>query len=85
MVVSRVSRVNYAVKKNSAYREGTHDPDDKYWDDAELNWKARNQMDWYLRRVRGSAIQLYIFACSLVSGRHCLHERSSTLPLPQTL
>lgn len=51
MIVKRVSRYSYGIAATDEYIEGQHDVMDRAWDPVEGMFVARNQMDWYLRRV----------------------------------
>ncbi|OLN95475.1 Heat shock 70 kDa protein 12B [Colletotrichum chlorophyti] len=49
-VTSTVSRASYGIKFRDKYDETKHLREDKQWDDDEGCWRAKNQMEWYLRR-----------------------------------
>ncbi|KAI1308319.1 actin-like ATPase domain-containing protein [Xylaria venustula] len=49
-VVSTIARRNLGVASNSIFEDGVHDKRDKYLDVSEGVWRARNQMNWYLRK-----------------------------------
>ncbi len=51
-VTSTVSRLSFGIGFRAIFEEGNHLDVDKEWDDDECVWKAANQMDWYLKRVR---------------------------------
>jgi len=50
-VSSRISRLNYGTTYNANFKEGIHDKLDKIWDRKELVFDAKDQLDWYLKRV----------------------------------
>jgi hypothetical protein len=50
-VTSTVSRLSLGISHTEPFIEGTHLVSDKQWDSDECEWKAINQMDWYLKRV----------------------------------
>ena len=54
LVVSRVSRINYGILFTAPFDEEKHDERDRVWDEDELRWRANNQMDWYLKKVKYS-------------------------------
>lgn len=49
-VTSTVSRSNIGVKSDAKFDSGKHNKSDKYWDSQEGLYKARNQMDWYVKK-----------------------------------
>ncbi|KAI1170296.1 actin-like ATPase domain-containing protein [Nemania sp. FL0916] len=49
-VVSTIARRNLGVSSNKIFVEGVHNAKDKYWDEDEGIWRARLQMNWYLRK-----------------------------------
>lgn len=53
-VASTVARKSLGVKVDVSYKKGVHKRRDKYWDDDEGRWKARDQMQWYLIKVGGA-------------------------------
>jgi hypothetical protein len=50
-IVSRISRANYGLLSNKTYVEGYHDTRDRYYCKKECIYMAREQCDWFLRRV----------------------------------
>lgn len=50
-VTSTVSRLSLGLSYKAPFKEKVHDPADKEWDSHECEWKARNQMDWFLKKV----------------------------------
>ncbi|KAH9226360.1 hypothetical protein K456DRAFT_1754919 [Colletotrichum gloeosporioides 23] len=53
-VTSTVSRYSYGIKYVTGYNKAQHLPVDKMWDEHENQWRARNQIKWYLKR--GAAV-----------------------------
>ncbi|KAI0970582.1 hypothetical protein F4678DRAFT_479977 [Xylaria arbuscula] len=51
-ITSTVSRASYGIEYNTVYNPLVHLEEDKIWDDNEEDWKATNQMKWYLRRAQ---------------------------------
>ncbi|KAI0521984.1 actin-like ATPase domain-containing protein [Xylaria bambusicola] len=49
-VVSTIARRNLGISSNSAFITGVHDPRDRIWDGDEAIWRAKGQMQWYLRK-----------------------------------
>ncbi|KAJ0357859.1 hypothetical protein COL154_009698 [Colletotrichum chrysophilum] len=49
-ITSRISRRSYGIMHSTPFKFGVHDPKDKYWCTSEHNWKARNQMKWFLEQ-----------------------------------
>ncbi|KAH8164516.1 hypothetical protein CIB48_g3748 [Xylaria polymorpha] len=49
-VQSRIARLNYGWTYDPTFKEGVHDPQDKYWDDTQREWRAADQMQWVVRR-----------------------------------
>ena len=43
--------MSYGIKYSTPFIEGRHDARDKVWDKRELEYKAANQMDWFLEEV----------------------------------
>lgn len=50
-VVSTIARLSLGVAFAPLFVEGKHRPEDRYRDELEGVWRARNQMEWYLRKV----------------------------------
>ena len=50
-IASRVARMSYGVRYKCTFIEGIHDACDKVWDMKELEYKADNQMRWFLEEV----------------------------------
>jgi hypothetical protein len=46
--------MNYGVKFDTAFKDGIHDLRDKKYDSTRGRYYARDQMKWYLRKVRRS-------------------------------
>lgn len=49
-VVSRISRASYGTRISAVFQESVHHEDDKYWDDKDGFYRARDQMEWYMAR-----------------------------------
>ncbi|GKT84531.1 LOW QUALITY PROTEIN: hsp70 family chaperone [Colletotrichum tofieldiae] len=49
-VTSTVSRASYGVNYRTKFDKKLHIAEDKEWDADEGMWKAKNQMEWYLKR-----------------------------------
>ncbi|KID84431.1 hsp70 family chaperone [Metarhizium guizhouense ARSEF 977] len=49
-IVSTIARQSLGVMYNDVFEDGVHQKRDKYWDENEGIWRARNQMRWYLRK-----------------------------------
>ncbi|KAH7197175.1 uncharacterized protein B0J16DRAFT_377627 [Fusarium flagelliforme] len=47
-IASRVARMSYGVKYCTPFIEGRRDARDKFWDEKTLEYKADNQMEWFL-------------------------------------
>lgn len=54
MVASTVSRASYGVKFRTLFDPLSHLQEDREWDPHEGVWKAADQMNWYLQRVRAT-------------------------------
>lgn len=52
-VEARVARMSYGVKYRTPFIAGKHRKVDKVWDDDEQEYQAHNQMQWFLKEVRG--------------------------------
>ncbi|KAK3936893.1 hypothetical protein QBC46DRAFT_357106 [Diplogelasinospora grovesii] len=50
MVTSTISRANYGVGRMSRFEEGVHLDEDKIWHPVMGEWRADNQMQWYLKK-----------------------------------
>ncbi len=51
-VVSTIARLSLGVTYAAIFEKGKHRPEDRYRDELEGVWRAENQMEWYLRKVR---------------------------------
>lgn len=51
-VVSTFARMSVGVSYDPLFKVGVHPEEDKFWDDYHGEYFARNQMMWYLRKVR---------------------------------
>lgn len=51
-VVSTIARTSLGVRFREFFEDGVHLEKDKFWDEDEGVWKAQNQMEWYLKKVR---------------------------------
>lgn len=49
-VASTISRASYGHSFSDPFIKGLHLEKDKYWDDLEKRWEAKNQVRWYLTR-----------------------------------
>lgn len=50
-VASRVARQSYGISLSRTWDQAIHLQQDKYWSEHAWKWKARNQMDWFLKQV----------------------------------
>ncbi|KAK5629007.1 hypothetical protein RRF57_004722 [Xylaria bambusicola] len=50
-VVSTIARRNLGISSNNPFMAGIHDPSDRVWDGDEGIWRAKGQMQWYLRKL----------------------------------
>ncbi|RYP67404.1 hypothetical protein DL770_008631 [Monosporascus sp. CRB-9-2] len=55
-VTSTISRASFGTNYRALFDEDKHLPQDKEWDANEGLWRAANQMEWFLRRVRTLAL-----------------------------
>ena len=51
MIASIVSRASYGISFHQYFDPKKHLERDKVWDDHVDEWRAYNQMKWYLNRV----------------------------------
>ncbi|WZH40232.1 Hsp70 chaperone protein [Fusarium acuminatum] len=51
-VEARIARMSYGINFQTPFVWGKHDVRDKVWDDREQQFKAQNQMEWFLKEVR---------------------------------
>ncbi|KAF5654811.1 hsp70 family chaperone [Fusarium sp. NRRL 25303] len=49
-VTSTISRAHYGVTYHTAFEEGKHLKKDRFWDEDEGEYRAGNQMQWYLKK-----------------------------------
>ncbi|KAI4264735.1 MAG: hypothetical protein L6R42_000173 [Xanthoria sp. 1 TBL-2021] len=49
-VVSTIARLSLGVAFDEDFEEGKHRPEDRYRNKLEGVWRARNQMEWYVRK-----------------------------------
>ncbi|GAB1742998.1 hypothetical protein NU219Hw_g8696t1 [Hortaea werneckii] len=49
-VLSRKARRHYGVASSRCFDEKVHTADVKYWDQLEQCWRARDQMQWYIKK-----------------------------------
>jgi hypothetical protein len=50
-VESRISRHSYGILCSPRFVEGMHRDEDRYYDPIDARDRARDQMEWYLRKV----------------------------------
>ncbi|KAF4627514.1 hypothetical protein G7Y89_g10639 [Cudoniella acicularis] len=50
LVTSTISRINLGLVHHTPFKEGQHLEEDKKWFEDEGEYKAENQMQWYLKR-----------------------------------
>ena len=50
LVLNRKARRHYGVSAAPLYQPSVHSYSNKYWDEFEECWRARNQMTWYIRQ-----------------------------------
>lgn len=50
-VRSRICRASYGIICQEKWDENKHLPEDKFWDDDQQGFKARNQMKWLVKEV----------------------------------
>ena len=50
-IVSTIARVSLGVDFHEEFEEHRHKKRDRFWDDSEGKYFARDQMSWYLRKV----------------------------------
>lgn len=50
-VVARVSRLSYGISYSTRFQDDIHEAKDKYWCKKRQEWRANNQMEWFLERV----------------------------------
>ncbi|KAI0442706.1 hypothetical protein F4803DRAFT_575269 [Xylaria telfairii] len=49
-VQSRIARLNYGWGYHCSFQEGVHDQEDKYWDHTIRQWRAKDQVEWVIKR-----------------------------------
>ncbi|KAF3006150.1 hypothetical protein E8E14_006879 [Neopestalotiopsis sp. 37M] len=49
-VASTIARASYGMEYRVPFDQYKHAREDKEWDDDELNWKAKGQMEWFIRK-----------------------------------
>ncbi|KAK4442181.1 hypothetical protein QBC34DRAFT_444370 [Podospora aff. communis PSN243] len=49
-VESRIARACYGLSYSETWVEGRHDPRDKYWCTVEACYRAKDQMQWFLKK-----------------------------------
>ncbi|KAH0366906.1 actin-like ATPase domain-containing protein, partial [Aureobasidium melanogenum] len=50
LVLSRKARRHYGILCNSPFHAGEHSEKNKYWDSKQLQYRARNQLDWHIKK-----------------------------------
>ncbi|KAI1278238.1 hypothetical protein F5Y07DRAFT_406915 [Xylaria sp. FL0933] len=50
LLQSRIARLNYGWDCHMPFKNGVHDPRDKFWHNTLREWRAQNQMEWVIRR-----------------------------------
>ncbi|KAK6353146.1 hypothetical protein TWF696_005136 [Orbilia brochopaga] len=50
IVKHRIARRSYGVCIDAVYERGVHSADAKYWDDCDNIFRARDQMEWFIRK-----------------------------------
>jgi len=58
-VTSTISRASFGIIYQAPFKKDKHLEEDKAWDADEGIWRARNQMQWYLKRVCKLLVVLY--------------------------
>ncbi|GJC92644.1 HSP70 family chaperone [Colletotrichum higginsianum] len=71
-VSSRIARMSYGVKFYTKFDPKLHRLKDKFWDEIEQEWKAKDQMEWYMKKGDDIADKKPI--------RHKYHRRYLTAP-----
>ncbi|KAI0857724.1 actin-like ATPase domain-containing protein [Xylaria cubensis] len=51
-IVSTIARQSLGIVFNTQFEKGTHLKCDKFWDEVQEIWQARNQMSWYLEKAQ---------------------------------
>ena len=51
-IISTIARASLGIDYATPFKEGEHLEMDKCWNEDEGMYMARNQMSWYLRKVR---------------------------------
>ncbi|KAK1752574.1 hypothetical protein QBC47DRAFT_404895 [Echria macrotheca] len=54
-VQSRIARACYGIVYSTPWREGVHDPRDKYWCPIRGRYEANNQCSWFLKKGERSS------------------------------
>ncbi|KAF5608374.1 hsp70 family chaperone [Fusarium subglutinans] len=49
-VTSTISRAHYGVMYHTPFEEGKHLKKDRFWDEDQGEYRADNQMEWYLKK-----------------------------------
>jgi hypothetical protein len=50
-VKERIARSSYGIEVNEPFDPEAHDERDKFWDERRQQWRAKNQMLWFLKQV----------------------------------
>jgi hypothetical protein len=70
VVVNHITKYHYGISYSPYFREGKHQENDKYIDEVENVPRARNQMTWFLNKVRVWVVPLVIMIFStLICGK----------------
>lgn len=48
---SRIARRSYGIQYSTRWNRLKHKKKDRYFDSVEYQWRARNQMDWFIKKV----------------------------------
>lgn len=75
-VISTISRASYGVMYRDKFNFNQHLKEDKVWSPEQCEWRADNQMAWFLKRVGTRIPQLLEAVLTHYLGRKCLKDRS---------
>lgn len=74
-VASTISRASYGHGFNDPFIKGLHLEKDKHWNDLEKKWEAKNQVQWYLTRVR--ILTLCLLSTLIFGNREKMYQRKN--------
>ncbi|KAJ5116885.1 hypothetical protein N7456_001233 [Penicillium angulare] len=75
-VDNRKARCHYGVSYRTPFNPDEHEQRDKEWCKYEEEWKAGNQMDWYIRKVK--LLQIPLTSCRSLSLNFLCRQGEST-------